>query len=240
MAEKKFQGGPFSGAASASQIEGRIKLNQILSAQLKEVKARSAFLTGVQKTWIATYLHGATGDEPYTGRIGESNNYGVIMCPRWRDVLKAIEDPEQELSQDFDARALLEWADGKRLTLTGEGLAALERLNTTRQANTKTRKTATISKRGPKPKLFLRRSCVNACCEKGLEQSGVEAAFDAYREECNFNARPIPQELEAITDNTIKHDLAWLRDKKNVLPGLQGDNRAEFNAFKKWLKGWTP
>ncbi len=142
MAEKKFQGGPFSGAASASQIEGWIKLNQILSAQLKEVKARSAFLTGVQKTWIATYLHGATGDEPYTGRIGESNNYGVIMCPRWRDVLKAIEDPEQELSQDFDARALLEWADGKRLTLTAAGLAAWERLNTTKQANTQEAKAA--------------------------------------------------------------------------------------------------
>lgn len=127
---------PFSGTASASQIEGRIKLEQLLNAQLKETQKRSAFLTGIQKTWIAAYLHGATGEEPYTGRIGVSNNFGVIMCPRWRDVLKAIEDPEQELSQDFDARALLEWAKSERLTLTTEGLAAWERLNTTKEANT--------------------------------------------------------------------------------------------------------
>lgn len=150
---------------------------------------------------------------------------------------------EPTLQTGFDERALLAWALKHGPSLNAAGLQRARELGLIpgkRQANTRTRKTADVGKRGPKPKYFFRRSCVRACIEKGLEQSGIEAAFDAYKEECIFNAQVIPGELGAITNNTIKHDLKWLRDKKNVLPGLQGDNKAEFNAFKKWLKGWTP
>ena len=230
-----FQG-LFSGAAAASQIEGRMKLEQFWHEQLKAMRERCGFMTGVQKGLVVTYLHGATGKEPYVGNVG--SNQMVLLCPRVHDVICAVE--AGRLAKDFDARALLEWADGAGLTLTGEGLAALERLNTTKQANTRKAKTVTPSKRGPKQKYFLRRSCVKACSEKGFEQSVIEAAFDAYKEDCNLDNKVIPRELQAITGDTVKHDLKWLRDKRNALPGLQGDNKAEFNAFKKWLKDWTP
>lgn len=232
-----FQG-LFSGTASATQVDGFQKILEFGEQQTQEMRSRWAFLTGLQKSWIVNYIHGATGEEPWHGRIGNSNNYGVNRCQQIQNVVLAVE--RKELAGEFDARALLEWAISRGHKLTVEGLAALERMNSTKQANTRKAKAETPSKRGPKPKCFLRRSCVKACIEKGFEQSSIEAAFDAYMEDCRLDAQVIPQELEAITGNTIKHDLAWLRDKKNVLPGLQGDNRAEFSAFKKWLKGWTP
>lgn len=93
-------------------------------------------------------------------------------------------------------------------------------------------------KRGPKPKNFLRRHCVEACYAKGLEQAATMAAFEVYQEECNFEARALSSELNTVTGNIVKHDLAWLR--KNTLPELEGDDKAEFQAFKKWLKDWRP
>lgn len=137
MTNKPFQG-PFSGTASASQIEGRIKLQQFLNAQLKAARKRWAFLTGIQKGWILNYLHGATGKEPETGRIGASN-IGIVQCLRTQEVIIAVE--HETLAKDFGEVDLLRWANDTGKTLTAEGLAAWERLNTTKQADAQTTNT---------------------------------------------------------------------------------------------------
>lgn len=234
-ATRKIQGTESIGGGYTITGGSEIDLTQCAQTIKNTYAEKMAFfnaLSGIQRTWTKQYIEGAILDYYYPSK------HIRALCPVLISVVDAIESGE--LKPDFSKAALLQWANGEGLTLTPEGLAAWEQLNTNKQANPRTRKTADVGKRGPKPKYFLRRSCVKACIEKGLEQSGIEAAFDAYKEECIFNAQVIPGELEAITGNTVKHDLKWLRDKKNVLPGLQGDNKAEFNAFKKWLKVWTP
>jgi len=136
-----FQGpykGPFSGTASATQIEGIIKVGQFWHDELKAMRERCAFLTGIQKSLVVSYLHGATGKEPYVGDVG--TNKMVLLCPRIHDVICAVE--VGRLARDFDALALLEWANDTGKTLTAEGLAAWERLNTKKQGNTETGNTA--------------------------------------------------------------------------------------------------
>lgn len=236
-ATRKIQGTESIGGGCTITNGCEIDLTQCAQTIKNTYAEKMAFfnaLSGIQRTWTKQYIEGAILDYYY---LGKRHNIRAL-CPVLIAVVDAIESGE--LKRDFSEAALLQWADGSGLILTAAGLAAWERLDSKKQANTRKATAARIGKRGPKPKYFLRRSCVKACCEKGLEQSGIEAALEGYKEECNFDARPIPGELQTITIDTIKHDLEWLRNKENVLPKLQGDIKAEFNAFKNWLKGWTP
>ncbi len=111
-----------SGSAIPSQVAGILEASRVLNAELQKQEARREFLSSIQKGWILSYLHGATG-KLKVERIGD--NMGVAQCPIFLQIIKDVE--RGELPKDFDETGLIDWAIGKRIHFTAAGLDAVRR-----------------------------------------------------------------------------------------------------------------
>lgn len=109
-----------AGSATPTQIAGILEASKILNTELQKHEERRKFLTGKQKGWILSYLHGATGKLKIerTGNVTR-----VVQCGIFLQVVIAVE--RGELPKDFDETDLLEWADEAGLPMTSAALEAL-------------------------------------------------------------------------------------------------------------------